>query len=309
MAADGDMTMQASDRRARPHAAELRLVLDDLPYEAVALVDAPSIPAADARLRAWLADAGMTLDRADIAPLPDRKWDLALAGAAMRGKAPVWLGPLGFASNRKMAGDAIPRGPFRRRRLDGVQGWHGRQIKDGETASPAAIEPLLFAGPAPGQGLTDHAYAIIDANRVFGLAQRLETSGLRHRCLYKGAAARDYGDSAPWLVELLPCHALTRLLFTDDPRKGGARLWADQTASFLVSPLGLDAMQAHLRHFTMIIDPDRNKRFYFRFYAPEIMRSVIAELPDDRLQSLGAGVRRFICHDGADGALLLERAG
>ena len=313
MAADGDMNQVADDRRLRPHVAELRLTnRDGIAYEAVALVDAPSPPAAKTRLRDWLEGRDMLLDRAEFAPLPDRKWDLAVAGAQSRGDAPVWLGPLGFADSRRMDGPPVPQGPFRQRRLADIRGWPGRQIEDGETAAPAPIQPLLFpadrAKPAS-EGAVDHAYAIVDGNRMFGLAQRLETSGLRHRCLYKGAAAKDYGDSAPWLVELLPDHPLTRLLFTDDPRKGGARLWPDQAASFLVSPLGIDAMQAHLRRFTMIIDPDRNKRFYFRFYAPEILRSVIAGMPDDRMQALGAGVRRFLCTDGEGGALVLERAG
>lgn len=114
-------------------------------------------------------------------------------------------------------------------------------------------------------------------------------------------------DIAPYLVELLPEHPFTRLLFTQSDHKAGSRLWGDQAASFIVSPLGLNALQAHLRLFAQIADQKTGRRLFFRFYAPEVLRTLVAGLPEDRLGEIGRGIRRFICHDGERGAFVLTR--
>lgn len=144
---------------------------------------------------------------------------------------------------------------------------------------------------------------------MFGLPERLAASGLRYRCLFKGQAQRDFGDSGPHLVELLPGHPFTRLLFTQSQRTTGAIFWSAQIASFLVSPLGLEALLAQLRLYTLILDEQTGRRMFFRFYALEVLRTVVAGLPAARLAEMGRGIRRFLCHHGRDGAFILERDG
>lgn len=270
----------------------------DTRFETIGLAHARSRRDAESALQGRLDAQGYHTITTSARPVAEAAWDIALS---RRGDLDdgLWLAPPAFADARAPAVSAALPGDFRPRSV-AVTGWPSRRIEGDETAAPTPLHPLLFTPQ-------DRTYAVIDANRFFGLPERLEGSGLRHCCLFRGKAERDYAAYAPFLVELLPRHAFTRLLFTQSTRPGGANHWADQAAIFVTSPLGLDALSAHFRLFTMIIDKQANMRMYFRFYAPEVMRTVIATMQPAQLQDFGRGIRRFICHDGGTGALVLER--
>ncbi len=130
-----------------------------------------------------------------------------------------------------------------------------------------ALQEALF-GLAP-PGAEDAAplgsYAILDAAKLANLPETLDSSGLRHRCLFKGAALRDWGHVAPWLVALEPGHRLTRHLFTGGD--SGLGLWELAAAMYLRSGARLDELWRHLRKFTRIEDAD-GRWIYFRFWEP-----------------------------------------
>lgn len=73
---------------------------------------------------------------------------------------------------------------------------------------PDALHAPLFGQPEPTRAeIATHGdrdkvppmrtYAILDAAKVFGLAETLAASGLDHRCLFKGAAFAELKDVAP----------------------------------------------------------------------------------------------------------------
>lgn len=142
----------------------------------------------------------------------------------------------------------------------------------GETATvPEALREALFAGEAA-------TYAILDAARMPGLPELLETSGLDHRCLFKGAAEGDLRDVAPWLVRLEEHHPFTRHLFT--PGDAPWAMWDREPGIFLRSGAGLDDLRRHFRRFTKMRDA-AGKWYYVRFWEPVYLlayaRALVAE--------------------------------
>ena len=64
-----------------------------------------------------------------------------------------------------------------------------------EDVFPNAATPILKSGNTVPEPLVDfltsdgsYVYAVLDAGRVFGLPEKLETSGLQHSCLYEDDA-------------------------------------------------------------------------------------------------------------------------
>jgi hypothetical protein len=106
-------------------------------------------------------------------------------------------------------------------------------------------------------------YALLDAAKVPGLPEMLETSGPEHTCLFQGAAAEDLSDVAPWLVRLEEGHRLTRNLFT----RGNApwAMWDAKVGLFVRSQSSLDDLRRHLRKFTRVRN-NAGRTVFFRFW-------------------------------------------
>lgn len=91
---------------------------------------------------------------------------------------------------------------------------------------PDALHVAFFGQPVPSDAELDAArgdpaalppmqtYTILDAATVANLPEMLESSGLEHRCLFKGPALEELKNVAPWLVRLEEGNAFTRSLFT-----------------------------------------------------------------------------------------------
>lgn len=111
-----------------------------------------------------------------------------------------------------------------------------------------------------------YTFAILDAARVLNLPEMLETSGLEHRCLFKGQAYEDLKNVAPWIVRLEDANSFTRNLFTslDVPW----HMWDAEPGIYLRSRGTLDDMWAHFRKFTRVQD-EQGKWYYFRFWEPK----------------------------------------
>ena len=124
-----------------------------------------------------------------------------------------------------------------------------------------ALQPFLFDARGIARGETVHA--IIDAAKLDDLPDHLAQSDLRHRCLFKGDALRDWGHVAPWLVTLGPDDRLTRRLFTGGERPFG--WWDSGAALFMRGDSDLDALWRHLRKYTRIED-EGGRWAYFRFW-------------------------------------------
>lgn len=154
----------------------------------------------------------------------------------------------------------------------------------GEQSLPAPLFDPLF-GPSS----TQHAgalktYAVLDAAKVPGLAEILDTSGLPHCCLFTGKTFDELKDAAPWLVELKAAHPFTADLLTRSDAPW--HLWDASAGIYLRSERDLKEVGQHLRKFTRLRD-ETGKWYYFRFWEP--------------------GVYAFICDSMPKPALFMER--
>lgn len=133
-------------------------------------------------------------------------------------------------------------------------------------STPAPFHAPLF-GPLPGVDTPQKTYALVEAAKIAHLAERLETSGLSYASLFSGDAETDLSAVAPYLIALGEDHSLTRRFFTGAAAKGG--LWDAEAAIFLRSPLDLQSLRAHLRHFTRLQD-HTGQWYFFRYWDPKV---------------------------------------
>ncbi|SFI92647.1 DUF4123 domain-containing protein [Jannaschia pohangensis] len=131
---------------------------------------------------------------------------------------------------------------------------------------PASLQDTLFGQDKLAIGsaiLPLHTYVILDAAKVPGLPEILETSGLGHACLFQGTAAEELRDVAPWIVCLEEGHSFTRSLFTAGD--GPSQHWDAEPGIFLKSLESLEEVRRHLRKFTRVRD-GHDRWIYFRFW-------------------------------------------
>lgn len=173
---------------------------------------------------------------------------------------------------------------------------------DGSTddAVPPELAPLLFQ---PGRA----TYALLDGALIMGLPERLAASGLRYACLYEGAAAQEFADTAPYIAELTAKATLTKSLFSHYAKDGIQRgLWPSEASVIVQSPASLNALKSHFRKFIYVQD-EQGKRVFFRFYVPTTLRTLIAHMALDDLAKFGQGVELFLGRAAPFGALVLAR--
>jgi hypothetical protein len=153
-----------------------------------------------------------------------------------------------------------------------------------QTSLPAPLVDLLF-GVDPSvarSGATPPAtYAVLDAAKYRFLAEFLETSGLPHRCLFKGKAAEEMRDVAPWLVALEPDNRLTRALFTEGD--GPAALWRFNLGPIIRCAADFDAVWRHFRKFIRLRRADADVWVYFRFWEPHVLPGLAAAVAEEPL--------------------------
>ncbi len=148
---------------------------------------------------------------------------------------------------------------------------------------PPCLEDSLFpeAGPV-------RTFALIDAARILHLKERLADSGLPHQCFFKGDVLEEFGDAAPWLVELADENDFTRALFSDDPSTPDRFHWRKNAAIFIRSSGDLASLWRHLRKFTRLPAHGGQSPF-FRFWEPRLLEAYVVR--SHRLPSFGHMLR------------------
>lgn len=171
---------------------------------------------------------------------------------------------------------------------------------------PDALYDALFGQPAPSPAEIEAAggdpaavppmqtYAILDAAKVTHLPEVLEDSELEHRCLFKGKAYDDLKNVAPWIVRLEDGNTFTRNLFTSSDAYW--HLWDNEPGIYVRSRASLDDMWRHFRKFTKIKDEAGNW-FYFRFWEPRWLRTVLRDMDGDGSERFLSGITRLVAVD------------
>lgn len=152
-------------------------------------------------------------------------------------------------------------------------------------------------------------YAILDGAKIANLAEMLASSGLKHRCLFKGAAYDEMKDVAPWIVQIEEGNTFTRNLFTrsDAP----FHMWDSEPGILIRSRGTLDDMWKHFCKFTRL--PDTHGKWYFlRFWDPKIWIDALTLNGCDLARHLlspseGAHVDRLLACDTNNGSCLVIR--
>lgn len=172
---------------------------------------------------------------------------------------------------------------------------------------PEQLHNILFSQPRKDTCpcLCEHAYAVLDAAQVFGLPERLESTGLEYACLFDGKAAVDFAAAAPWIVRLVPDHPLTATLL--NPISANALAWQQAPGLLLKAPLSVHGLRRQLRRFTMLYNNLNDSRVFFRFYDPMVFRSVVVNAPEKTRHDFACGITSIFCPDGDGNLVMLQR--
>lgn len=168
--------------------------------------------------------------------------------------------------------------------IDGVEPLDAQLGVAALKTVPDALYQSLFGQPS---AVALHTYAILDAAKVPNLPEVLETSGLEHRCLFKGGAYDTLKGVAPWIVQLQDENAFTRNLFTQSDAPW--HLWDNEPGIYLRSNGTLDEIWSHFRKFTKVRDEQGNWGF-FRFWHPATAQIYFAGVQSDEMR-----INPFFC--------------
>lgn len=108
-----------------------------------------------------------------------------------------------------------------------------------------------------------NTFVIVDTQKLSGGVDEVENCGLPFLCLFKGKAAQERRDEAPYIIQLDLNAAFTRRLFTGD--KKGFGLWDRNAVMFVRTHASLETTCAHFRHFTRFMD-EHGRWFHFQFW-------------------------------------------
>lgn len=116
-------------------------------------------------------------------------------------------------------------------------------------------------------------YAIVHAEKFQWQSDEIEKCELPYRCLFKGEAADERKNEAPYLIELAEGAGFTRRLFTYNPKMPdnmtSVHLWHMEPGMYVRSRASLDDVWRHFRRFTRFQN-EYGKWFHFRFWEGSI---------------------------------------
>jgi len=130
------------------------------------------------------------------------------------------------------------------------------------------LHELLFRSGTP-------VFALLDAARDPGVVKLLETGDCPYTCLYAGHSGEIYKPYAPYLAQVAKGSRVLDTLL----RKG----WGQSVGYFIGSRAEPGELLTHLRKFLFVDLPGKERRAYFRFYDPRVMRAFLPTCSDEQL--------------------------
>ncbi len=151
-----------------------------------------------------------------------------------------------------------------------------------------------------------HTFALVEGARIPRIAEILETDGLEYGSLFQGAALDELAAVAPWIVRLDPEERLSERFLTPALPDGPHwHYWGRGAVTILRSDATLSELIRHFRKYTRIFDEARGKWNYFRFYAPESLRGLVAHMEPTAFKAFVAPLRFMITESGTGQPLCL----
>lgn len=158
----------------------------------------------------------------------------------------------------------------------------------------AASRQRAFAALARTAGL----FAILDAARDRRVRALLTACDETHESLYEGQKGHHLADVAPYLVEFSSSSALLDVLIHEG--------WGESWGVYLVGARPFSEIRRRLRRMLMVRDEESDKKFYFRYYDPRVLRTFWPSAsPRQRSEMLGTEIRFFLLEGPEDEMLQL----
>jgi pSer/pThr/pTyr-binding forkhead associated (FHA) protein len=142
-----------------------------------------------------------------------------------------------------------------------------RQNRDKLTTKAKARNERANAALARLRAEEEHLYAVLDAARGDRILTLLKESVDEYRSLYEGTEGEALADVAPYLVRFSPSSELISRVIIEG--------WEKRWGSFIVCPRSFKELRQHLRRFLIVADEDTREQFYFRYYDPVVLRSMM----------------------------------
>ncbi|RCK44159.1 hypothetical protein TH25_19785 [Thalassospira profundimaris] len=124
-------------------------------------------------------------------------------------------------------------------------------------------------------------YVVLDTSKLQWGYDEIEGCEMRFQCLFKGNAANELKNAAPYLIELDPENRFTRRLFTYVPEMPdemtSLHLWHKEPGIYIRSRDEFDTVWKHLRKFPRMQD-DKGQWYFFRFWEPCVLRDYLCDL-------------------------------
>jgi hypothetical protein len=141
-------------------------------------------------------------------------------------------------------------------------------------------------------------FAVLDAARDRRILALLLAAEDEHRCLFDGLEAEVVARAAPYLVRLAPGSELLPLLAGEG--------WGESWGIYLTSRRPLREVRQRLRRSLVVRDEESDKRLFFRFYDPRVLRTFWpATTPRQRSELLGPEIASIILEGEAGEVLRL----
>ncbi|MEP3977748.1 MAG: DUF4123 domain-containing protein [Parvibaculum sp.] len=134
------------------------------------------------------------------------------------------------------------------------------------------LKGVLFGHPETGPSL--RTYLLVDATlrKAVSKVFDLDMLDVEVRCLFKGEAAEDWKESAPYLIDMTLLDAAC-----DDPsqvpafqRKFVADHWGHSTGIIIRSSASMEVVWRHFRRFTRVQVEEDMRWSLFRFWDPRV---------------------------------------
>lgn len=147
---------------------------------------------------------------------------------------------------------------------------------------PERLRLLLFP---PDVKVATPVYAVLDGARSEHIHERIVTSGLEARCLYRGELAPVLARAAPWLVRLEKQGTFSDWLLSEG--------WGRAFGIFVVSIAPIDGVARHLRGFLRVKGP-RGEGLLFRYYDPRVARVYLPTMNAEEARIVCGSLTRLI---------------